>query len=439
MDNRLFSLRGILAAVAGAPGAAPKMTYRSGPHGEKISLLGYGGMRLPTIDGGHANVFADNASDAAIDQAAVNRHVDYALANGVNFFDTSPCYCRGESEAVLGRALSRYPRERYYLSTKLSNFAKSEWSFEKCKAMFFRSLKLLQTDYVDFYLLHNVGNNDFDTFRKRYVDNGVIPWLFEQKARGLIRNLGWSYHGDRRAMDWLLEKHDAGEYRWDFALIQLNYLDWRHAREMNARNLDAEYLYGELARRKLKVMVMEPLRGGELARLDASSRRELIALRPEATPANWAFRFAGTPPEVMTVLSGMTRFEHLEENVRTFSPHEPISEREAVALEKVAAMRFAAGLVPCTRCQYCMPCPYGLDIPALLAFRNEWLARARSLSAREVIRAYERAIPVELRRAEHCTGCGRCLGACPQQIDIPKTLAAIDQAIEALKDEEARR
>ena len=174
--------------------------------------------------------------------------VDYALAHGVNFFDTSPAYCQGNSEKVTGIALSRHPRSSYYLSTKLSNFSPDTWKREESQAMFERSLKYLQTDYIDYLLLHSVGGgrDALATFNGRYIDNGILDWLVEQKQKGRIRNLGFSYHGDVRIFDMLLRWHDEGKYHWDFVLIELNYVDWNYANEINPRNTDASYLPSSL-------------------------------------------------------------------------------------------------------------------------------------------------------------------------------------------------
>ena len=414
------------------------MTYQCTSDGKKVSLLGYGAMRLPTVDGGNATGRHADAPKTPIDQDLLNRQVKYLLDHGVNYFDTAPVYCRGRSEACLGRALkaSGYARDSYLIATKLSNFGTSQQSLAAVKEMFAASLRNLETDYIDNYLLHAVGNGGFAAFSKRYIENGALDWLCELRAARKIRNLGFSYHGDPKAWDWCLEHHD--KYKWDFAQIQMNYIDWRHAKEVNPRNQNAERLYGELERRKIPVVVMEPLLGGRLARYNWSLANELKPLDPEGSLAKWAFRFCGGFKGVMTVLSGMTYSEQIQENVATFSPLKPCSEKELAALERAAAAYLACDVVPCTACQYCMPCPYGLDIPAILAFRNEYLTKENGLGAKDILRAYVRAIPDELRRADHCTGCNRCREHCPQLIDIPREMAAVDAVIDVLKGEAAR-
>ena len=402
--------------------------------GLAISLLGYGAMRMPTVDGGHANGWApDGYSKTGIDQELLERQIKYLLEHGVTYFDTSPAYCRGESEVRLGRALARsgYKRSDYIIATKLSNFNPRQYPLEECKKMFAKSIEYLQTDYIDNYLLHSIGNDGFKTFSKRYLENGALDWCVELRKEGKIRNLGFSYHGDPKAFEWCLDNHD--KYKWDFCQIQMNYVDWTHAKQTNPRNLDAEYLYRRLTELKIPVVIMEPLLGGRLARFNKAIARNLKPLAPEDSQARWAFRFVGSFPNVMTALSGMTKMSDMEENVETFSPLKPLNEAEFAALARAADDYIASGPVPCNNCQYCMPCPYGLDIPAILLYRNEALAKDEDKSGPEILAGYEKAVPDPLRRADRCTGCGKCVSHCPQQIKIPQEIAAMDAVIENLK------
>ena len=422
-----------------------EMTYRTNPNtGDKVSILGYGMMRLPVEGGG---TFRDHP-DANIDQEMVNQQIDYALEHGVNYFDTSPAYCKGLSEHATGIALARHQRNSYYIATKLSNFSPSTWSREASINMFENSLKELQTDYVDYLLLHSIGGTtkDLDShqlFNTRYMDNGILDWLVEQKNAGRIRNLGFSYHGDVEIFDMLLRWHDEGRYHWDFVQIQMNYVDWHYADEYNTRNTDASYLYNELHRRGIPVVIMEPLLGGRLADQPDYIVKQMKEREPETPVARWAFRYAGTQEGVLVVLSGMTYMEHLVQNVATYSPLRPITPEEDEFLMKIAEEMMELKIVPCTACNYCMPCPYGLNIPAIFGYYNKsitdgampagnreakeyWEARKRFLIG------YDRNIPA-LRQASHCIGCGLCKPECPQGIDIPTELHRIDDYVEQLK------
>ncbi len=416
------------------------MTYRTNPNtGDKVSLLGFGMMRLPEIQG---------APSYTIDQEAVNKMVDYALAHGVNYFDTSPAYCQGLSEQSTGIALARHPRNSYFIATKLSNFSPDTWSARESKAMFERSLQYLQTDYVDYLLLHGIGmsgggRDGMGAFYGRYMENGVLDWLVEQKTKGRIRNLGFSYHGDVKVFDTLLQWHDEGKYHWDFVQIELNYLDWHYAKQLNPRNTNAEYLYQELEKRGIPAVIMEPLLGGRLAKQPAHILREMKRMDINATPAEWAFRYAGTPAHILSVLSGMTYMEHLQENCNTYSPLRPITPEENAMLMRLADAICDMNAVPCTGCNYCMPCPYGLNIPAVFGYYNTCLAEGLLPSGKEMDSAFRKARKkwligydrkVErMRQADHCIGCNHCLAHCPQRIDIPQQMQRIDRFVEQLK------
>ena len=321
-------------SVAGSSSAGA-MTMRTNPNtGDVVSLLGYGMMRLPMLPEGSD----EDPQTGLFDQKMINRQVDYALEHGVNYFDTSPVYCRGLSERCTGIALKRHPRDKYFIATKLSNFGADQWALEASQAMFENSLKELQIDYLDYLLLHSTGNggrdkdgnnlSGLDACKARFIDNGLMDWLVEQKAAGRIRNLGFSWHGDYRAFEYLLQLHDEGRYHWDFCQIELNYLDWFYANEINGTNVDAVILYGELEKRGIPAVIMEPLLGGRLANVNDDIASELKHRDPEASIASWAFRFAGTPAGVLTVLSGMTFMEHLRENVATYSPLNPVTAEE---------------------------------------------------------------------------------------------------------------
>ena len=415
-----------------------EMTYRKNPKtGENVSILGYGCMRWPTkpVEGGEEG-------EDEIDQEMVNRLVDTALEHGVNYFDTSPAYCKGKSEGATGTALSRHPRESYYIATKLSNFAPQTQSREASIAMYNNSLKELQTDYIDYMLLHAVGGGGLDNLRKRYLDNGILDFLLKEREEGRIRNLGFSYHGDIEVFDHLLSKHD--EYKWDFVQIQLNYLDWKRSKDEEPLSVNAHYLYDELEKRNIPAVIMEPLLGGRLAKVPDNIANRLKQRNPEDSVASWAFRFAGTHPGVLTVLSGMTYMEHLEDNLHTYSPLHPLSDEDKEFLMETADIMKQYPTVPCNDCKYCMPCPYGIDIPANLLHYNKCVnedhipTSSRSANYAKARRAFlvslDRSVP-KLRQASHCIGCNQCAPHCPQGIDIPGELHRIDAYVEKLKQQ----
>lgn len=409
-----------------------EMAYRINPKtNDKVSLLGYGCMRWPTV----SNV------NNEIDQERVNRLVDKAIEYGVNYFDTSPAYCQGKSERATGIALKRHPRDKYFIATKLSNFSPSTWSREESLKMYHNSFKELQVDYIDYMLLHAIGmGNGMEEYESRYVKNGILDFLVEERKAGRIRNLGFSYHGDIKVFDYLLSQHD--KYQWDFVQIQLNYVDWKHAKEVNPRNTDAEYLYAELEKRNIPAVIMEPLLGGRLSKVHDHIATKLRQRQPDRSVASWAFRFAGTWPGVLTVLSGMTYLEHLEDNLRTYCRFQPLSEDDKDFLEETAQALLQYPTIPCNDCKYCMPCPYGLDIPGILLHYNKCINEGYMPSSsqdpgyREARRAflvgYDRSVP-RLRQADHCIGCWHCTPHCPQNIKIPNEMERINKFVEMLK------
>ena len=313
----------------------------------RLSALGLGAMRLPVLEG----------KDAQIDEPAAQEMVDYAMKHGVNYYDTAWGYHSGQSELALGRALARCPRESFYLATKfpgydLNNMGRVEEIFEA-------QLKKCQVDYFDFYLFHNVCEMNIDA----YLDPqyGIDAYLTAQKANGRIRHLGFSAHGSVPVMRRFLEAY--GDHI-EFCQLQINYLDWTFQDARAKVELLKEY--------NIPVWVMEPLRGGRLAKLGESHTRRLNALRPdEATPA-WAFRFLQTIPEVTMILSGMSNMAQLQDNVHTFETEKPLTEGELSELMEIADEILGRKALPCTACRYCTDhCPQGLDIPGLIGLYNE--------------------------------------------------------------------
>lgn len=360
----------------------------------ELSALGMGAMRLPLVGG----------DDAAIDEAAAGEMVARALEGGINYFDTAWGYHGGNSERVLGRLLSAYPRERFHLATKFPGYDLANMG--RAGAIFEEQLEKCRVDYFDFYLLHNVCELNIDA----YLDEqyGLMPYLKRQKEAGRIRHLGFSAHGSYEVMERFLR---AWGPEMEFCQIQLNYLDWtfQGAREKVAL----------LAEHGLPVISMEPLRGGKLAALPDEDAARLRALRPDEGVPAWAFRFLQSIPGVVLSLSGMSSLAQLEENLATYARSKPLSGPEMEALLAVAAGMVNSAALPCTACRYCLSyCPQQLDIPRLLALYNEDRVTDGGFLAPMTVGA----LPEE-RRPAACAGCGQCEAVCPQQIGIAAAMA----------------
>ena len=367
----------------------------------RLSALGFGAMRLPVIDG----------DDSRIDEAAALRMVDTAMANGINYYDTAWGYHGENSELVLGKALARYPRENFCLATKFPGYDPANWS--KVEEIFEAQLKKLKTTYFDFYLFHNVCEMNIDA----YLDDEkyhIYSYLMEQKRNGRIRHLGFSCHGSIPVLRRFL---DAYGKDMEFCQLQLNYLDWtfQHGKEK------VELLGGM----GIPVWVMEPLRGGKLAKLAPQYEAELKALRPDEEIAAWAFRFLQTIPGVTMILSGMSNQEQLEKNLATFAENKKLNETEMQTLLGIAEKMLSVGTVPCTACHYCVShCPMGLDIPHLLSLYNEHAYTGGGFIAPMALSA----LPAE-KQTSACLQCRSCEQVCPQQIRISEVLADFSEKL----------
>ena len=420
---------GISGRKTAVQGTSGEMVYRTNPaNGDRVSLLGYGCMRWPMIKD-------ENGRDI-IDQEKVDELIDVAMKNGVNYYDTSPAYLQGQSERATGKALARYPRKSFYIATKLSNFGDA--SHEASLKMYRDSFEEMQTDYFDYYLMHAIGRGGYEAFKQRYEDNGMMDFLLKERESGRIRQLGFSFHGRKSEFDELLSLHD--KYHWDFVQIEMNYMDWKHAD--GVRNVNADYLYEQLDKREIPITIMEPLLGGRLSSLPENIAAKLKERDPDASLASWAFRFVGSYPRILTVLSGMTYMEHLQDNLKTFMDFKPMDEEELAFMEEMATLMAEYPTVNCTHCNYCMPCPYGIDIPGIFAHYNKCVNEGTVAQSEEqknfrklrkaYLTSYNKAIPT-LRQADHCIGCGQCMEHCPQSIKIPDQLHRIDAYIETLK------
>ena len=370
------------------------MIYRDF-HGMKLSALGFGAMRLPVIDG----------DDGRIDEAVALRMVDTAMQNGINYYDTAWGYHGENSELVMGKALARYPRDSFYVATKFPGYDASNWG--KVEEIFERQLKKLGVEYFDFYLFHNVCEMNIDA----YLDDekyGIYSYLMKQKQNGRIRHLGFSCHGNMPVLQRFLDAYGSD---MEFCQLQLNYLDWTF---QNGREKVAL-----LDQQNIPVWVMEPLRGGRLAKLDSGYEAQLKEFRPDEEIPAWAFRFLQSIPSVTVILSGMSNEEQLEKNLVTFAEDKKLNEAEMKALLGIAEKMLSKGTVPCTACHYCVShCPQELDIPALLALYNEHAYTGGGFIAPMALSA----LPEE-KRPQACLQCRSCEQVCPQQIKISEVLA----------------
>ena len=369
----------------------------------KLSALGMGAMRLPIVDG----VFTD------IDVPAVEKMVDYAVGHGVNYFDTAYGYHDGRSEGVMGRVLSAYPRDSFYLADKFPGYDLA--NIPKVEEIFEEQLRRCGVTYFDFYLFHNVCEMNIDAYLDRQY--GIYDYLLRQKAEGRIRHLGFSVHGSYDVMQRFL---DAYGESMEFGQVQLNYIDWTFQ--------NAEAKVKRLSELGIPVWVMEPLRGGKLAALPDESAAALRKLRPEETVPGWAFRFLQSVPGVTMVLSGMSTPEQVDENLATWAEDKPLSEAEFKTVTDIGRDLFARGTVPCTACHYCVSqCPQGLDIPHLLQLYNE---AAYSGVDAFVVREGVAGLS-EDKRPGSCVACHSCSAVCPQKIEIPETLAKFTEMLNA--------
>ena len=375
----------------------------------KLSALDMGAMRLPVIDG----------KDDQIDEPAAAAMVDYAMAHGINYYDTAWGYHGGNSEPVMGRALKKYPRSSFYLATKfpgydVRNFGKTEEIFEK-------QLQRLQTDYFDFYLFHNVCETNI----RQYLDDekyGTWSYLIQQRRNGRIRHLGFSCHGNMPVLKAFLEKYGKD---MEFCQLQINYFDWKfqHAKE----KVDLLREYG------IPVWVMKPLRGGRLCRLSDEQEAVLKALRPAETAAQWAFRFLQSIPDVTVTLSGMSDMEQLKQNIVTFDEDKPLDDREMAGLMQVTDSMLSAGAVPCTACRYCVShCPKELDIPTIMELYNQYKSTG---DKPDFIAPMQIAAMPKEKRPAACIACRSCEKVCPQEIKISEIMDTFARALGEKKEE----
>lgn len=366
----------------------------------KLSGLGLGMMRLPVVDG----------NDGVIDETAAAEIIDYAYQNGINYFDTAWGYHDGNSELIAGKYLSRYPRESYYLASKFPGYDPS--NMNKVEEIFERQLEKCQTPYFDFYLFHNVYEGNIDGYLN--PEFGIMEYLMRQKKNGRIRHLGFSAHGSVEVIKRFL---DAYGKDMEFCQLQLNYMDWH----FQGAKEKAELVQAA----GIPVWVMEPLRGGRLARATDEMAGELQRMRPDEKIPAWAFRFLQSIPGVTVVLSGMSDLEQLKANMETWQEDKPLTQEEFHTLVCLADEETRKGGVPCTACHYCTShCPQELPIPDLLALYNEHKITGGGFLAPMAVGSMP-----EDKRPANCVGCRSCEEVCPQQIKISEIMSEFSSMI----------
>lgn len=356
-----------------------------------LSCLGMGNMRLPTRPDLEGN---------PIDRESAGNIIDYAMKSGVNYYDTAYVYNSGDSEKFLGETITKYPRESYYLATKFHIVSNPDY-----KAVFEEQLKRLNTDYIDFYLVHAIGN---DTARQ-YIDSGCIEYFNELKKQGKIRYLGFSNHSSPETL-----KNFIKQNNWDFVQLQLNYYDWEYG--------TAKEEYEAVKESGLPVIVMEPVRGGKLAGLTDEANKLLKDAHPDWSIASWAFRWLRTLSNVQVVLSGMSNMEQIIDNINTFSDESSFTEADTELLFKARELFKDQIQVPCTSCRYCCDdCPKKIDIPGVLSVYNDY--KLNGNWALDRLKKSENAGPKD------CIGCKKCIAHCPQSIDIPNIMSELKEKL----------
>lgn len=390
---------------------------------DRISLWGYSLSRLPH--------FLDDPENPIHEQRFLDL-VEYAYTHGVNYFETSPDFEGGASERAAGKALCRYPRESYFLATRLTSAATV--SLERAAAQYRNSLSELRTDHIDYYLLDATGETE-ETLHRKWVESGILDFLEKERAAGRIRHLGWVFHSSRRLLEELL----AMDIRWDFAQIGVNYLEWDHSPQPATGEV-----YRRLAEAGIPVIATDALSGGNLTQLPEGLVTRLKERSPLCSTASWGIRFAASLPQVLSVVGGTIHKEQLRDNIGTLSPLRPCSDEELAFLEEIARCYREHPHIPCTGCGRCMPCPYGLDIAAIFRHYNQCVnegeiaTSTRDENYRRARRAfligYNRRVE-KSRQADQCLLCGQCVTKCPRGIKIPAMMVRISRYVEKLKQE----
>lgn len=368
------------------------MEYRINHNNDnKVSLLGMGCMRFPLIEG-----------TEDIDIKAVEKMVDFAIKNGVNYFDTAYPYHGGKSEGVIGNCLATYPRESFYLADKLPIWKVD--SNASLQVILDEQLDRCKVDYFDYYLCHAMCSERVKTIEQY----DIYDFLLQKKRQGVLKQIGFSFHDSPAVLRKICEAH-----KWDFVQLQINYLDWELGIAKTLYNIAEEF--------GLQVIIMEPVRGGALASLCEQADDIFKTHSPNRSVASWAIRYAAGLPQVLTVLSGMSNMEQLVDNVSTISPFTPLSMAENDILLQALDAYKSLKTIPCTGCKYCIDCPRSINIPEIFALYNKTIVLGSSTFASQLAEVNKEQQP------NACITCGKCSKMCPQQIDIPAKLKALSQ------------
>lgn len=390
------------------------------PLQRELSVLGFGCMRFPKKGG-------------EIDYELTERMVDYAYRHGVNYYDTAYFYHGGKSEETIGKILKKYPRESYVLTDKMPTGMIEDAG--QVPEIFEEQLRRCGVEYFDNYLLHSLSSRE--KFERIYIAGGGLDYLREQKAKGRIRSLGFSFHGDEPFFNYLMDS-----FTWDCTMIQLNYLDWNEVNEAPEGSRQAGSLYRKAEEKKVPCFVMEPVKGGNLANLSSEAEKILKQREPKKSAASWALRYVGTKPLVVTMLSGMSTLEQVVDNVSTTVDFKPLDAADLRTLNRSLGKTDETNLVPCTYCRYCDPCPYGVDIAGVFHVYNMWAERLGLTEGgnggikekKEFLTRYKNAV-AKSARANHCIGCRKCRPRCPQDIKISREIKRIDAFVQKLEQD----
>ncbi len=369
-----------------------------------ISAIGFGLMRLPLK-------FTEP------DVSETQRMVDYAMEHGINYYDTAWFYHGGKSELTAGKVLKKYPRNSYYLADKLP--LRLLDNKEQVLQFFSEQLRRCQVDYFDFYLAHNINKSEWETLKKC----NVYEQLLQKKKEGKIKYLGFSIHDTPELLEEVINT-----YKWDFVQLPINLIDWEKTDNTGWYGVNAKKQYEIATKAGIPVVVMNPLKGGQLATLSKAAVELLKKENPDASPASWSLRYVASLENVFCVLSGMTEMEHMVDNVNTFINFKPLTEKEEKILSNAIAVYKSSGAIVCTYCHYCMGCPVGIDIPKIFNIYNQYKADNKKdnfISEYESIK--------EENRADKCISCGICKPKCPQKLDIPKLLKDVAEEYKKLK------